>query len=172
MNSEALVAVRVSSWVIRVDTEMTMRDDDFERFFREAEPRLRRAYSGRLPSPRVGDAVSAAMEFAWKNWDRVAVSEYPVAYLFRVGLSKSRHRKEGLLPAPPPRETADVEPALIAAVQQLPRRQREVIWLIEACDWTPTEAANALDLSLSAVRTHRSRGLQRLRQQLGVNTHA
>lgn len=151
---------------------MTTATRDFETFFREAEPRLRRAYSGRVAPHRVGDAVSTALEFAWRHWDRVAAMEYPVAYLFRVGLSKSRPRRDGRLPAPPPHETAHVEPALISAMQRLPRRQREVIWLVDACDWTPTEAADALELSLSAVRTHRSRGLQRLRRELGVNTHA
>lgn len=151
---------------------MTTATDDFETFFRVAEPRLRRAYCGRLEPQNVGDAVGTALEFAWTHWDRVAPMEYPVAYLFRVGLSKSRRRKEGRFPAPPPHQAADVEPALISAMQQLPRRQREVVWLVEACEWTPTEAADALGLSLSAVRTHRSRGLERLRQHLGVNTNA
>jgi DNA-directed RNA polymerase specialized sigma24 family protein len=145
---------------------------DFDAFFREAEPRLRRAYGGRLAPHHVGDAVGTALEFAWKNWDRIALMEHPVAYLFRVGLSKSRHRKEGRLPASPPHEIAHVEPALISSMQQLPRRQREVVWLVEACEWTPTEVAEALGLSLSAVRTHRTRGLERLRQHLGVNPHA
>lgn len=151
---------------------MTTASDDFDAFFRNAEPRLRRAYGGRLAAHRVGDAVGSALEFAWKNWDRVAVMEYPVAYLFRVGLSKSRHRLQGRLPAPPPHESAHVEPALISSMQQLPRRQREVVWLIEACEWTPTEAAEALGLSLSAIRTHRTRGLECLRRHLGVDTHA
>jgi DNA-directed RNA polymerase specialized sigma24 family protein len=145
---------------------------DFDAFFRNAEPRLRRAYGGRLASHRVGDAVGMALEFAWTNWDRVAVMEYPVAYLFRVGLSKSRHRKQGRLPASPPQEVIDVEPALVSAMQQLPRRQREVVWLVEACEWTPSEVAEALGLSVSAVRTHRSRGLDSLRIHLGVNAHA
>lgn len=151
---------------------MTTVADDFDAFFRDAEPRLRRAYAARLAPHRVGDAVGAALEFAWMNWDRVAAMEHPVAYLFRVGLSKSRLRREGRLPATPPGETSHVEPGLVAAMQQLPGRQREVVWLVDACDWTPTEAAEALGLSLSAVRTHRSRGLERLRQQLGVITGA
>ena len=151
---------------------MASTTDDFENFFRTAEPRLRRAYLGRVAPQRVGDAVGTALEFAWQHWDRVAAMEYPVAYLFRVGLSKSRRRMEGRLPAAPPRETAHVEPALISAMQRLPQRQRDVIWLVEACEWTPTEAADALDLSLSAVRTHRTRGLENLRQHLGVDTNA
>ncbi len=151
---------------------MTTPTHDFDAFFREAEPRLRRAYGGRLAPQSVGDAVGTALEFAWKNWDRVAVMEYPVPYLFRVGLSKSRRRKQGRLPASPPREVSHVEPALVASMQRLSRRQREVVWLVEACEWTPTETAEALGLSLSAVRTHRSRGLDSLRQHLGVNTNA
>lgn len=150
---------------------MTTDRDDFERFYRAAEPRLRRAYGGRLQPSRIADAVAAALAYAWANWERVAAMEYPIAYLFRVGQSKSRTRQEGLLPAPPPTHTVDVEPALIEAMQQLPRRQREVVWLVEACEWTPTEAAEALQLSLSAVRTHRARALQNLRQHLGVTTH-
>jgi DNA-directed RNA polymerase specialized sigma24 family protein len=95
-----------------------------------------------------------------------------VPYLFQVGLSKSRRRKQGRLPASPPHEMSHVEPALISSMQQLPRRQREVVWLVEACEWTPTETAEALGLSLSAVRTHRTRGLERLRHNLGVSTNA
>ena len=144
--------------------------DDFETFFRMAEPRLRRAYGARVAPSRVGDAVSAALEFAWQNWDRVADMEFPVAYLFRVGLSKSRSRRQGVVPTRPPDEAPHVEPELIAALQQLPRRQREVVWLVDACEWRPSEAAEALDLSLSAVRTHRTRGLERLRRRLGVET--
>ncbi|MFN3254531.1 MAG: RNA polymerase sigma factor [Ilumatobacter sp.] len=146
--------------------------DDFDCFVREAEPRLRRAYGGHLAPHRVGDAVGSALEYAWTNWDRVALMEHPVGYLFRVGLSKSRSRKQARLPTPPPNEMPQVEPALIRAVQQLPRRQREVVWLVEACEWTPTEAARALGVSLSAIRTHRSRGLERLRRQLGVKANA
>lgn len=151
---------------------MTSAISDFDDFFRDAEPRLRRAYLSRLAPHRVGDAVASALEHAWRNWDRVSLMEHPVAYLFRVGLSKSRHRMQGRLPATLPREMPRIEPGLIPAMQQLPRRQREVVWLIEACAWTPTEAAEALEISLSAVRTHRNRGMERLRQDLGVNTDA
>jgi DNA-directed RNA polymerase specialized sigma24 family protein len=151
---------------------MTTARHDFDAFFREAEPRLRRAYGGRLAPHCIADAVSAAMEFAWKNWDQVALMEYPVPYLFRVGLSKSRRRKQGWLPPSPPVEMSHVEPALVSSMQRLPRRQREVVWLVEACEWTPTETAEALGLSLSAVRTHRTRGLERLRHHLGVSTDA
>lgn len=148
---------------------MTM--SDFDTFFRDAEPRLRRAYGGRIAPYRVGDAVATALAHAWAHWDRVAAMEHPIAYLYRVGLSKSRRRKQGRLPATPARDIPAVEPDLIPAMQRLPRRQREVVWLVDACDWTPTEAAAALGISLSAARTHRTRGLERLRRHLGVTTN-
>jgi hypothetical protein len=58
---------------------MTTASRDFDDFFRDAEPRLRRAYGGRLASDCVGDAVAAALEFAWTNWDRVSLMDHPVA---------------------------------------------------------------------------------------------
>ena len=147
----------------------TSPDLRYERFFADAEPRLRRAFHGRMAPSSVADAVAEALQYAWVEWDRVSRMDHPIAYLFRVGQSRTRRRKDGLLPAAPP-SSVDVEPGLIGAMQQLPGRQREVVWLVDACNWTPTEAAEALDLSLSAVRTHRQRGLRRLRTELGVTT--
>ena len=146
--------------------------DDFEAFFRDAEPRLRRALACRLAPHAVPDAVSAAMEYAWVNWDRIASMEFQVAFLFRVGLSRSRRRRDGLLPVAPAVEATRVEPRLVDAFRQLSNRQRDVVWLVDACGWTPTEAAEALGLSLSATRTHRSRGLDALRRTLGVGIDA
>jgi DNA-directed RNA polymerase specialized sigma24 family protein len=149
-----------------------MTTDDFDAFFRDAEPRLRRAFACRLAPHTVPDAVGAALEHAWRHWDRVAAMEFRVAYLFRVGLSKTRRRREGLLPATPPVDAIHVEPGLVDAFRRLPSRQRDVVWLVDACGWTPTEAADALGLSLSATRTHRTRGLDALRRTLGVQTDA
>lgn len=136
--------------------------DGFDDFFVEMEPRLRRAYSGHLASSNIPDAVAAALGFAWANWERVSSMERPAAYLYRVGLSKSRGRRQGRLPASPPAGQVEVEPRLVKAMQQLPRRQREVVWLVDGCHWTVREAAEALDVSPSAVRTHRERGLASL----------
>jgi DNA-directed RNA polymerase specialized sigma24 family protein len=149
-----------------------MTTDDFDAFFRDAEPRLRRAFACRVAPHTVPDAVGAALEYAWVNWDRVAPMEFRVAYLFRVGLSRTRRRREGLLPAPPSADGIHVEPGRVDAFRRLPPRQRDVVWLVDACGWTPTEAAEALGLSLSATRTHRTRGLDGLRRHLGVHTDA
>ena len=150
----------------------TLGQETFEEFFERVEPRLRRALSSRMRRDRVQDAVASALTFAFQNWDRVSAMEHPVAYLYRVAQSKSRLRREALLPPPPPQRAADVEPALVAAMQSLPRRQREAVWLIDACGWPAAEVAAALGISQSAVRTHRTRALRSLRNQLGVEIHA
>lgn len=140
----------------------------FEEFFAVAEPRLRRAYAPRLPRDRVADAVAVALEFAWQNWDRVSAMESPTAYLYRVGLSKSRVRRQGFLPTPPTPDTASFEPKLIEGLRRLPRRQREVVWLVDGCGWTHREVGEALHVSESAVRTHRVRALEQLRRTMNA----
>ena len=56
--------------------------------------------------------------------------------------------------------------ALQAAVQQLPRRQREVLHLVFYQDMTIEESARTLGISLGTARTHFERGKQRLRDRL------
>jgi DNA-directed RNA polymerase specialized sigma24 family protein len=41
--------------------------------------------------------------------------------------------------------------------------------MVHADGWTRQEAAEALDISMSSLDTHLSRGLERLRQALGVS---
>ena len=57
----------------------------------------------------------------------------------------------------------DVEPALVPALHALSPMQRQAVWLVHACDWTYAETATALDISASAVGTHLTRGMTRLR---------
>ena len=44
--------------------------------------------------------------------------------------------------------------------------QRQVVWLVHACEWTYGETAEALDISASAVGTHLTRAMTRLRTAL------
>lgn len=56
--------------------------------------------------------------------------------------------------------------ALLAAVQQLPQRQREVLHLVFYQDLTIEESARTLGISLGTARTHFERGKQQLRERL------
>jgi RNA polymerase sigma-70 factor (ECF subfamily) len=131
---------------------------------------LRRALAGHLPIDEVADAVGEALGYAWQHWDRVRFMENPAGYLFRVGQSRSRRRRWALLPSAPPHDLPAVEPGLVDALRNLSAMQRSCVWLVHACGWSYSETATALGVSASAVGTHVSRALPRLRAALGVSS--
>ncbi len=143
-------------------------DDDFEVFVRQAEPRLRRALLGAVGVDRVDDAVSEALAYAYEHWIDIAQMASPVGYLFRVGQSRSRPRKRVRLFREQSVSVPDVEPGLTDALLALPETQRTAIWLAHGCAWTHSEIAAVMGIGSSTVATHVSRGLDRLRTELGV----
>lgn len=156
---------------VRDDAAPQVRDDSaFGAFVVEAEPRLRRALVA-LRGPEDGrDATAEALSWAWQNWERVESMDNPVGYLFRVGQSKSRTRRSGLMDrADPHRHMPYVEPGLGPALADLSEAQRTVVVLVHGCQWTYTEVAEALDISKSSVGTHLKRAMTRLRAAL--HTH-
>lgn len=143
-------------------------ETSFEDFVGEVEPRLRRALAGHLPAAAVPDAVGEALAYAWTHWDRVRTLDNPAGYLFRVGQSRTRRRREGVPPGPDPTRLPEVEPGLGPALRALAPQQRSAVWLVHACGWTYAETASALGISPSAVGTHLTRGLAHLRTALGA----
>lgn len=133
-----------------------------------AEPRLRRAFIASFGTERAAEATAEALAWGWEHRDRMAAMSNPVGYLYRVGQSRSRSRRQALLPRPSRSALPDVEPTLIGALQDLPDRQRTVVWLVHACEWTQVEVAAALDISPSAVSTHLARAMSSLRRSLEV----
>ena len=144
----------------------------FDDFVRAVEPGLRRALAGHLPATAVSDALGEAFAYAWEHWDQVQMLDNPGGYLFRVAQSRSRSRLEGFLEPPDPSRLPQVEPRLASAMRSLSNMQRSAIWLVHGCDWTYAETGEALGISASAVGTHLSRGMARLRIDLGVNADA
>ena len=144
---------------------------DFEALVERVEPDLRRALAGHVREDAVEDAVAEALAYAWENRQRVLGMENPAGYLFRVAQSKSRRNREGLLVWSGEREMPDVEPGLPNALAALSPTQASAVWLVHGCGWTYAVAAEALGVSVSAVGTHLSRGLDRLRRELGVTAH-
>ncbi len=146
--------------------------DAFDRFVRSVEPRLRRAFIGCRGVDGAPEAVAEALAYAWEHWTRVRSLDNPAGYLFRVGQSRTRRRKQGLLPHPSPAATPNVEPGLLPALLTLTPRQRTAVWLVHACDWSYAEVATAMGLGPSTVATHVTRGLEQLRRILEVETNA
>jgi DNA-directed RNA polymerase specialized sigma24 family protein len=144
--------------------------EDFETWVRQAEPRLRRAYAGVRGIDEARDAAAEALAYAWEHWARVRLMSNPVGYVFRVGQSRSRSRRSGLLPTPADVGLPDIEPALVPALLALPEGQRAAVWLIHACGWTHAEAGEALGITASTVSTQVGRGLEALRRRLEVRS--
>jgi DNA-directed RNA polymerase specialized sigma24 family protein len=144
----------------------------FEIFVREAEPRLRRAFVATRGLDGAADATAEALAYAWEHWARVSLMENPVGYLYRVGQSRTRFRQKISLPAPEVLGVPEVEPDLVPALMELALTQRTAVWLVHACGWQYREVAEAMQVSVSAVGTHVSRALERLRSRLEVGSCA
>ncbi len=140
---------------------------DFDDFVRDAEPRLRRAFAGAVGTNQAADAVAEALAWAWENRHRLSSLDEPVAYLFRVGQSKSRLRKKPELPPPDSGRIPHIEPELVEGLRALTEKQRSAVWLVHACSWSHGEVAQAMGITASTVATHVARGLESLRNHLG-----
>jgi RNA polymerase sigma-70 factor (ECF subfamily) len=141
---------------------------DFDGYYRRVEPRLRRALVAALGVTPGADAAAHAMSYAFEHWDRVREYENPDGYLYRVGLNSARSRRRPLrLVAADPVEDPRFEPELWDAVRRLPATQRTAVLLVTGWRYTWPEAADVLGVSISTVRNHHARGLQRLRQLIG-----
>jgi len=141
---------------------------EFTAFVVEAEPKLRRALFA-LAGMEAADGGAEALAYGWEHWGRVRGMVNPVGYLYRVGRSRLRRRRQPpSLPLLPADRLPEVEPRLPALLAGLPERQRVCVVLVHGFGWTHDEVGSLLDVSVSTVRNHLARGLGRLRHELGV----
>jgi len=145
----------------------------FLKFARAAEPRLRVALVAGHGAERGSEATNDALLYAWQNWPRVQSLDNPIGYLYRVGQRSARRRRHQprAVPAIPDGGPPWVEPELSPALESLSRRQREVVTLVGAYQWSIREVARLLGLRPSSVQTHFERGMSRLRHALGAEDH-
>lgn len=171
------MAVSYGSWVgrsvwVMITSEVrrvTESADEFEGWYHSTEPRLRAALVARYGSEAGRDAAAAALVWAWENWDRVRLMDNGVGYLYRVGRSKARRRREGWLGAPVTDGETRYEPGLPSALAALPAKQRTAVVLVHGYGWSFAEAAEVLGVTKSTVQSHVERGMAALRQRLGVS---
>lgn len=142
--------------------------EPFEAFVVRIEPGLRRALLGAVGIDRVEDAVAEALAYGFEHWASVSTMVNPTGYLFRVGQSRTRPRKRVRIFRTAPIVVPEVEPNLVDALGTLPQSQRIAVWLAHGCGWSHGEIAEVLEVSTSTVATHVSRGLVRLRSEMGV----
>lgn len=154
----------------------------FDRRYRSVVLEYLRSLDGTVPY--LDDAVQDAMEIVAARWGTVRDYDKPQAYLFKVARQRwLKHRRYrgnccAALPddfdgAPTPsaaHREGDHAPRIdgihhaLALLRPLPTRQREVAFLCLVADFDEQAVAEVLGISVGAVKQHRSRALQRLRQ--------
>ena len=145
-------------------------EEAFEVFFARAEPRLRAALTSLYGAEMGREATSEAMAWAYEHWDRVGPLQHQVAYLFRVGQSRTRRlrRRRVLFSATTATPMPEVDPRLIGALAALPERQRVAVTLVHGHDWSHADVAALMGISASTVATHVTRAVASLRTALEV----
>lgn len=151
-----------------------MNDLEFDEFAEEATRRLRRAIPPAVGVDTAADCVAEALAWAWEHRSELDDLRNPHGYLYRIAVNAGRSRRRELqLPPVDPATMPEIEPGLVPALMALSLMQRQVVWLVHACEWTYGETAEALDISASAVGTHLTRAMTRLRTALiGEADHA
>ncbi len=146
-------------------------DESFDRFVREHEPRLRRAFTAAYGPERGTEAVAEALAYAWERWDRVRAMENPAGFLYRVGQSRTRRmaRRPVRFPATAAVELPWVEPALPGALESLTDSQRVAVVLVHGYGWQLREVAELTGIAVTTVQNHVERALTKLRAALEVD---
>lgn len=144
---------------------------DFDAFYRDTEPRLRRALVAACGVDVGVEASARAMELGFERWRDLRTMENPAGYLYRVGRNAARDRRKPLPPVVADEaERYGFEPALPDALNALTEQQRQAVLLVHGAGETLAGAAAMLDISVSTLRNHLNRGLDHLRRHLGVTS--
>jgi len=155
----------------RLSPDLESGDAWFAEFEGKDLARLCIAFTAAFGSEAGSEAAAEVAAYAWEHRDRLASMENPSGYLYRVGQSTVRrlHRWQRSPQLPPVSSAYQdvVDPDLPRALAKLSRQQRQAVVLVHVNGWTYPEAAEALGVDVSTVRTHVSRALVRLRRLLG-----
>lgn len=153
--------------------------EGFTRFAEGVQPKLRTALIAAFGTDLAGEALSEAMEYGWRHWERIERMKNPEGYMWAVGRSKARtllrsrgrwQLAQAAAPMPAvPNPSPWVEPGLPAAMARLSERQRVSVFLLHGHDWPHSEVASFLGISVPTVQKHAERGMAKLRKALGAN---
>lgn len=143
---------------------------EFESFVLAAEPKLRRALIAAYGFDDGRDATAEALAYAWEHWDRLAGIKNLPGYLFRVGQTRSRRRRQPVIFATPGSDENLFEPGLPAALAALTQRQRLAVVLVHGYGYTLREVSELTGIKQTSVQNHAERGLAKLRALMGVTS--
>jgi RNA polymerase sigma-70 factor, ECF subfamily len=151
------------------------RGEQFAELFRADYPGLVRELGLILGDRALAeDVASEGFVELWRKWDRVSGLDRPGAWVRRVALRKAgrarwRRGRRGLIEASfePGSPSAGVDVDLIRALTQLSEAQRTAVVMHHLGGWPTADIAVVLGCAEVTVRSHLSRGRQRLAQLLG-----
>jgi RNA polymerase sigma-70 factor (sigma-E family) len=159
---------------------MARKDDGFEEFVRGRSPGLlRTAYVLTGDRGHAEDLLQDVLVKMHRHWKSITVS--PDAYARRALVHQATSRWRWRSRRPPERPWSPGEDVglpgdasdpvvakqlIMSAVAALPARQRAVIALRYLDDLSEAETALALGCSEGTVKSHASRGIARMREQL------
>lgn len=147
-------------------------DDEFSQFVEKTEPNLRRVLVAAYGSERGREATAEALAYAWEHWDSLQEIDNRLAYLYRVGQSRTRPRRSRPLFVPPQQSEPWFEPNLVHALERLTESQRTAVVLVHGFGWTMREVAECTGVRITSVQNHLDRGLRKLRADLKVSSDA
>jgi DNA-directed RNA polymerase specialized sigma24 family protein len=141
----------------------------FERFVKETGPRLGRALAAVYGFEDGQDATAEALAYAWENWQRLRHIANLPGYLFRVGQTRGRRRRQPVLFDISGDAEYSFEPGLPKALAALSQRQRLAVVLVHGYGYTLREVGELTCIRPTTVQNHLSRGLSRLRSLMGAD---
>ena len=156
--------------------------DEFSAAYRELfTASMRLAYRITGSREAAEDVAAEALARAYAQWSRIRSMPHRDAWVLRVAsnlaLDAVRRRRPAEqaqraleqaygAAAPNAADAVATRLALVAALRQLPERQRDSIVLYYLAGLSESEVSASLGIAASSVRTHIQRGLGRLRAHL------
>jgi RNA polymerase sigma factor (sigma-70 family) len=147
---------------------------EFEAFYRDAKDPCFRALLATVGSAaEADDLLAESFTRALARWEHVRHHARPEAWVVRTALNlhrdrwrRSQRQQRLLLRRESVTHDDVVDPSLMAAVQELPERQREVVALRVLLGLSAEQTGEVLGVDPGTVGTHLRRGLASLRVAL------
>ena len=150
---------------------------DFASVYAAQRDRLARALAIAVGDDALAaEAVDEAFTRALHRWQLVGTFDEPQAWVYRTAQNwatsrfrrRSRDRKYATRVAQPDViDAAPADPALAAALRDLPVEHRNVLILRYYLDWSIAATAEALEVSPGTVKSRTNRALNELNRRLG-----